>query len=95
MSSVGIQSVDLVTTVFKKLLTRAQDIKPTGGVEPALTTQDFEGGIEEIGQQSRGSINLKYAAIETACRNIFYDLLVRLPLLHRRLKLMQPRHLYL
>ncbi|KAL2048679.1 hypothetical protein N7G274_000591 [Stereocaulon virgatum] len=75
MSSVGIESVDHVTTVFKKLLTRARDIKPTGGIEPALTTQDFEGGIEEIRKHSRGSINLKYAAIETACRNIFYDLL--------------------
>ena len=91
MSSAGIESVDNFTAVFKKLLARARDIKTNRGIEPALTMQDFEGGIEEIGHQSQGSINRKYAAIETACRNIFYDLLVRLRSLHGRLSLMHSR----
>ena len=88
MSSAGIDSVDDFTAAFKKLLARARDFKPDGVIEPALTSQDFEGGIEEIGQQSHGSINRKYAAIETACRNIFYDLLVSPRSLQQKLKLM-------
>ena len=78
MSSAGIASVNDFTAIFKRLLTSARSVKPDGGVEPALTTPDFRGAIEEIGLKSRGATNREYAAIETACRNIFYDLLVRL-----------------
>ncbi|KAM0799984.1 THO complex, subunit THOC1 [Usnea florida] len=74
MSSVGISSVDCSTTAIKRLLAKARELKPNGGVEPALTAPEFDGGIEEIGKQSEGS-NKDYAAIETACRNIFYALL--------------------
>lgn len=77
MSSAGVSSVDDSTTAIKGLLTKAQEVKPDGGVEPALTTQDLKGGVEEIGNQN-GAFNKDYAAIETACRNIFYALLVRL-----------------
>ena len=77
MSSAGIGSVERFTTTIRGLLARAQEIKPDGGVEPALTTQDFENGIEDLGKQDEAS-NKDYAAIETACRNIFYALLVRL-----------------
>lgn len=77
MSSVGVSSVENSTIAIKRLLAKAQVIKPNGGVEPTLTTQELEGGIEEIGKQN-GSINRDYAAIETACRDIFYALLVRL-----------------
>ena len=77
ISSAGISSVDNSTTAIKGLLTKAQEVKPDGGVEPALTPQDLKGGIEEIGKQN-GASNKDYAAIETACRNIFYALLVRL-----------------
>ena len=77
MSSVGVNSVDCSTTAIKRLLAKARELKPNGGVEPALTAPEFDGGIEEIGKQSAGS-NKDYAAIETACRNIFYALLVRL-----------------
>ncbi|CAD6566354.1 MAG: hypothetical protein ASARMPREDX12_008198 [Alectoria sarmentosa] len=74
MSSAGVSSVDSSTIAMKGLLAKAQEVKPDGGVEPALTTQDFEGGVEEIGKQNVAS-NKDYAAIETACRNIFYALL--------------------
>lgn len=77
MSSAGVSSVDSSTIAIKGLLAKAQEVKPDGGVEPALTTQDFEGGVEEVGKQNVAS-NKDYAAIETACRNIFYALLVRL-----------------
>lgn len=78
MCSAGIESVNSFTASFKRLLASARDVKPNGGIEPALTTADFEGEIKAIGQKSQGAPNREYAAIETACRNIFYDLLVRL-----------------
>ena len=77
MSSTGVNSVDDFTKKIKNFLAKAQEIKPNGGVEPALTTQDLEGGIEEFSKQDTAS-NKDYAAIETACRNIFYALLVSL-----------------
>ena len=77
MSGAGVSSVHNFTNAFRGLLAKAQEIKPNGGVEPALTAQDFGGGVEEIGKQN-GVSNKDYAAIETACRNIFYALLVRL-----------------
>lgn len=77
MPSASIRSVDDFTTSIRALLSKAQDNKPDGGVEPALTTQDFQGGIEDFGKQN-GPLNKDYASIETACRNIFYALLVRL-----------------
>ena len=77
MSSPSVESVDEFTTSIRALLSEAQNIKPDGGVEPALTTQNFQGGVEEFGN-TNGPFNRDYAAIETACRNIFYALLVRL-----------------
>lgn len=77
MCSARLESVSDFTASFKRLLASARDVKPNGGIEPALTTADFKGGIKAIGQKSQGSPNREYAAIETACRNIFYDLLVR------------------
>lgn len=76
MSSARVSSVEDFTTTIRDLLAKAQDIKPDGGLEPALTTQEFEGGIEELTKQD-GTSNKEYASIETACRNIFYALLVR------------------
>lgn len=77
MSSAAVSSVEEYTSAIRELLTKAQEVKPDGGLEPALTTQEFEGGVEQIGKHN-GAFNKNYAAIETACRNIFYALLVRL-----------------
>ena len=76
MSSAGVSSVEEYTSAIRELLAKAQKVKPDGGLEPALITQEFEGGVEEIGKHN-GAFNKDYAAIETACRNIFYALLVR------------------
>lgn len=78
MSSVGMSTVDNSTAAIRQLLTKAQQVKPGGGVEPTLTVHAFGGGVEELGKQNEAS-NKDYAAIETACRNIFYALLVRSP----------------
>ena len=77
MSSAGVSSVENFTNTIRGLLARAQEVKPYGGVEPALTTQELGSGIEELNRQG-GTSNRDFAAIETACRNIFYALLVRL-----------------
>ena len=77
MSSAGVSSVDNFTNTIRALLAKAQEVKPHGGVEPALTSQEFGGGVEELSRHD-GASNKDFAAIETACRNIFYALLVRL-----------------
>lgn len=81
MSSIGLASVDTYAEVLKKLLARAKNVKPTASIEPALVASDFGDTVGNIGKQSDGASVAKsqahYAAIETACRNIFYDLLVR------------------
>ncbi|KAL8702097.1 MAG: hypothetical protein Q9224_000181, partial [Gallowayella concinna] len=80
MSSVGIASVDILTTSLKKLLERSNELKPKGGIEPALTATSFNGDVETITQRAEGGLAANaqdhYAALETACRNIFYDHLI-------------------
>lgn len=80
MSSHGVPSVDTYATAILSLLDTARNVKPDKHIEPTLTLSDFGGGIEEIGNLSNdsftGNNQAHYAAIETACRNIFYDLLV-------------------
>lgn len=80
MSSDGIASVQTYSVAIKSLLDRARNVKVNPGIEPALNALDFAGDIEDIGKLSNGSFlannQAHYAAIETACRNIFYDLLV-------------------
>lgn len=87
MSSHDVASVRSFTSAFEDLLTSACRIRKTHNIEPALTIGDFQGQIEEIVSYDHGSLQQNpaqkehnrqahYAAIETAFRNIFYDLLV-------------------
>ena len=75
MSSAGVQSVEEYTVLIENLLAKARELKPEGGIEPALTPHDFGSNLNEIKERSQGNPSRNYAAIETACRNIFYDLL--------------------
>ncbi|MCJ1466740.1 hypothetical protein MMC07_005360 [Pseudocyphellaria aurata] len=79
MSSDGIASVQTYSVAIKSLLDKARLVKVSSSIEPALNALDFAGDIEQIGKLSNGSFiannQAHYAAIETACRNIFYDLL--------------------
>ena len=72
MSSVTVQSVDDFSTSIKKLLAKARELKPQGDVEPTLTTSDFGEVLAEVKELSQNTPGRSYAAIETACRNIFY-----------------------
>lgn len=79
MSSVGIGAVESFTESLKELLERSRSIKPSGGIEPALTSASFNGDAERISKKFEGAVPVHvqdhYAALETACRDIFYHLL--------------------
>ncbi|KAL8871270.1 MAG: hypothetical protein Q9174_002863 [Haloplaca sp. 1 TL-2023] len=79
MANVGLGSVDALTVALEDLLKKAEEIKPDGGIEPALTSTSFNGDVEAITKRAEGGILTNpqdhYAALETACRNIFYQLL--------------------
>ncbi|KAL8849101.1 MAG: hypothetical protein Q9221_005905 [Calogaya cf. arnoldii] len=84
MSSASILSVDKLTTSLRKLLERSNELKPDGGIEPPLTSTSLSGDVETIIRRAEGGIATNtqdhYAALETACRNIFYDLLASTPI---------------
>ena len=79
--STGIASVDGYTTAVQDLLQRAREVKQHSDIEPALKLSDFQGAIETTSGSPQPSVSDKtpahYAAIETALRDIFYDILVR------------------
>ena len=77
MSIDGVSFVDDFTTVVQKLLAKARVLKPDGAIEPALTLRDLREEVEDLEHRLPGATSRKYAGIETACRNIFYALLVR------------------
>ena len=72
MSVAKVPAVERYATKIKILLARARELKPNGGVEPPVNNQVFGNGLSESGQ-SPGSPSQNYAAIETACREIFYS----------------------
>ncbi|KAL8904332.1 MAG: hypothetical protein Q9207_003343 [Kuettlingeria erythrocarpa] len=79
MSSAGISSVDTFAESLTELLERARTIKPDGAIEPPLTSASFSGDVENIAKRAElssiATTQEHYAALETACRNIFYNLL--------------------
>lgn len=80
MSSPGIASVDACSLAIKKMLDKACDTKVDLSIEPALGSSDLSTYAEGIGKLLGGSFTAgsqaHFAAVETACRNIFYGLLV-------------------
>lgn len=79
MSSHDIASVDVCSVAIKKMLNKACNTNVDLSIEPALSSSDLS-KYEGIGKLSGGSFTAgsqaHFAAIETACRNIFYGLLV-------------------
>lgn len=76
-------SVARFTVDLHQLLAKAKSLKPEGLIEPALTSSSFDGQVETVGKEGEGitiaNPQAHYAALETACRNIFYDRLVPIP----------------
>ncbi len=86
MSSDGVRAVQELTAAIQDLLDLALTAKSSHDIEPPLTIFDFEGDIERIGSRktrqkhdpvrAEQDKQAQYAAIETAFRNLFYNLLV-------------------
>lgn len=80
MSSHGITSVDACSVAIRKMLDKACNTKVDLSIEPALSSSELSTYVEGIGKLSGGSFSAgsqaHFAAIETACRNVFYGLLV-------------------
>ena len=82
MSIIDAIPVDKYSVAIKSALDKAREAKPLGEIDPALASQDLEECIEDIELAGRRGFSTSveartnYAAIETACRDIFYYLLV-------------------
>ena len=81
MPSAGLPSVDAYSDAIKRWLDKAESIKQQPNIEPALIAADFLKEVEEIGkirhESGVSTQQAHYAAIETALRDKFYELLVR------------------
>ena len=82
MSKSQVDAVDTYTAAVHNLMRAARLAKPAQTIEPPLTYADLSVEIKEV---LLGSDNdaptigqAQYAAIETAFRNVFYHLIVRL-----------------
>jgi len=75
MAKAHIRSVASYAELLHNLLEKARAVKPKASIEPALTASDFGAAIEKI--RRRPGIDFlapnssHFAAIETACREIF------------------------
>ena len=86
MSGSIIDAVNDFTAIIKRLLARAREVKPNGSIEPILTEHELGQGVQDFAERTQANSNQYlgkkssshfYATIETACRNIFYEVVVR------------------
>ena len=81
MAPVVLSSVDTFTQILKDLLRKAGHIRFEGEIVQPLEKQHFGNRIDHIGKAAGNglvpTLQAQYAAIETASRNILYDLIVR------------------
>ena len=83
-----VQAVDVFGEILNGLLQRAEEVKQADTVEPPLSKVDFEDILERLETIFFSSAKTieqrkqKHAAIDTAIRNKFNELLVSL---HRRI----------
>jgi THO complex subunit 1 len=83
-----VQVVDMFGEMLNELLQRAEEVKQTDTVEPPLSKVDFEDILERVeatffwSAETPEQRKQKHAAIDTAIRNKFNDLLVSL---HQRI----------
>ena len=81
MAPAAIDSVDAFAQILNDLLQKASEVKHDGGITQAVDKQPFQDRIRRIGEVSGtrlvSTLQAQYAAIETASRNIMYELIVR------------------
>ena len=82
MSITDANPVEEYSTAIKAALSKAHEAQPSGEIEPVLASHLLEeciGIIESAIQKDTATIGearTNYAAIETACRDLFYNLIV-------------------
>ena len=81
MAPVVLSSVDTFSQTLKDLLRQARQLRSEGEIVQPLEKQHFGDRIDRIGKAAGTglgpTLQAQYAAIETASRNILYDLIVR------------------
>ncbi|KAL8789236.1 MAG: hypothetical protein Q9195_006945 [Heterodermia aff. obscurata] len=79
MAPVVLSSVDTFTRILKDLLRKAGQVRSEGEIVQPLEKQQFGDRIDHIGRAAGTALvptlQAQYAAIETASRNILYDLI--------------------
>lgn len=83
MTGENIQSVQSYRTLVRELLEKAAESRKDSDIETPLTETDLGetlSQVQKIQEEVAGGQNqqAQYAAVETAFRERFYDLLVRL-----------------
>ena len=80
MASTGSPLVETYARSIQLWLRKAKLVKHYSSIEPALPISEFDEQVQDIASiRELASVNsqqVHYAAIETAIRNIFYDILV-------------------
>ena len=80
MPSADVEDVANYSDALHTLLRAARQVKPTKAIEPPLTyadlAEEIRGVLPNIDTLASRDGHSQYAALETAFRNIFYDLLV-------------------
>ena len=86
MAPAVISSVDTFTEALRGLLLKASGVEHNGQITRPLDKGHFGDRINRIGETSGQrvvpTLQAQYAAIETASRNILYDLIVGELILH-------------
>lgn len=81
MSDADVESVKAYRQLVNDLLAKAAEVKPGNQIEPPLTEADLGGEIWRIPRpegdtETEQKQQANYAAVETAFREKFYELLV-------------------
>ena len=78
-----VPSVGIFTKAFKDLLLKASEVRDDRPIDQPLDKSLFGDRIDHFweisGERIVPTLQAQYAAIETASRNILYDLIVRKP----------------
>ena len=84
------EAVNLCKGLLGEMLAQASEVKRTNGIEPPILKADIEEGFRRLQElpnfveRRDAKKSTRYAVIETAVREVFIDLLVRIPTTRER-----------
>ena len=80
MVPIALSSVETFTQSLKSLIHQARIVGPHGEIGQPLERRNFGDRVDQIGEAPSTKVGVstppQYAAIETAARDILYDLIV-------------------